>query len=89
MAGEYIEMGQALRQAIKETSGKDLPMNVDGGMAAVLCELGFPPELGNGFLPSAARWASPPRSTRRSPASGRCAASTRSPTSTTARPSVR
>jgi citrate synthase len=50
VAGEYIEMGQALRQAMKESMGKDLPMNVDGGMAAVLCELGFPPELGNGFF---------------------------------------
>jgi citrate synthase len=25
-------------------------MNVDGGIAAVLCELDFPPELGNGFF---------------------------------------
>ena len=49
-AGEYIEMGQALRVAMKESLGKDLPMNVDGGIAAVLCELGFPPELGNGFF---------------------------------------
>jgi citrate synthase len=49
-AGEYIEMAHALRQAMKETLGRDLPMNVDGGIAAVLCELGFPPELGNGFF---------------------------------------
>jgi len=50
VAGEHIEMGHALRQAMKESLGKDLPMNVDGGIAAVLCELGFPPELGNGFF---------------------------------------
>jgi citrate synthase len=50
VAGEYIEMGHALREAMKESLGKDLPMNVDGGIAAVLCELGFPPELGNGFF---------------------------------------
>jgi len=50
IAGEYIEMGHALRQAMKESLGKDLPMNVDGAIAAVLCELGFPPELGNGFF---------------------------------------
>jgi citrate synthase len=49
-AGEYIEMAHALRQAMKESLGRDLPMNVDGGIAAVLCELGFPPELGNGFF---------------------------------------
>ncbi|MBU0703470.1 MAG: citryl-CoA lyase [Chloroflexi bacterium] len=50
VAGEYVEMGQALRQAMKETLGKDLPMNVDGAIAAVLCELGFPPEMGNGLF---------------------------------------
>jgi citrate synthase len=50
VAGEYIEMGHALRQAMKESLGRDLPMNVDGGIAAVLCELGFPPELGNGIF---------------------------------------
>jgi citrate synthase len=50
VAGEYIEAGHALRRAMKETLGRDLPMNVDGAIAAVLCELGFPPELGNGFF---------------------------------------
>jgi citrate synthase len=50
VAGEYIEMAHALRQAMMESLGRDLPMNVDGGIAAVLCELGFPPELGNGFF---------------------------------------
>ncbi len=50
VAGEYIEMAHALRRAMKEALNRDLPMNVDGGIAAVLCELGFPPELGNGFF---------------------------------------
>lgn len=50
VAGEYIEMAHALRDAMKEALNRDLPMNVDGGIAAVLCELGFPPELGNGFF---------------------------------------
>ncbi len=50
VAGEYIEMGQAIRQAMKESLGKDLPMNVDGAIAAVLCELDFPPEMGNGIF---------------------------------------
>ncbi len=50
LAGEYVEMGQALREATKEATGKDLPMNVDGGIAAVLCELKFPPEMGNGLF---------------------------------------
>jgi len=50
VAGEYVEMGGAIRQAMKETLGKDLPMNVDGAIAAVLCELDFPPEMGNGLF---------------------------------------
>jgi citrate synthase len=50
LAGEYIEMGEALRQAMKESLGKDLPMNVDGAIAAVLCELDFAPEMGNGLF---------------------------------------
>jgi citrate synthase len=50
VAGEYIEMAHALRQAMREALNRDLPMNVDGGIAAVLCELGFAPELGNGFF---------------------------------------
>jgi len=50
VAGEYIEMAHALREAMKEALNRDLPMNVDGGIAAVLCGLGFAPELGNGFF---------------------------------------
>ena len=50
VAGEYVEMGGAIREAMKETLGKDLPMNVDGAIAAVLCELDFPPEMGNGLF---------------------------------------
>jgi len=50
VAGEYMAMAQALRQAMKEALGRDLPLNVDGGIAAVLCDLDFPPELGNGFF---------------------------------------
>ena len=50
IAGEYVEMGDAIRRAMKETLGRDLPMNVDGAIAAVLCELDVPPEMGNGFF---------------------------------------
>jgi citrate synthase len=50
VAGDYVEMGGAIRQALKESLGKDLPLNVDGAIAAVLCELEFPPEMGNGLF---------------------------------------
>jgi len=50
LAGEYVEMAYALRAAMKDSLGKDLPMNVDGAIATVLCEMGFPPEVGNGLF---------------------------------------
>jgi len=50
LAGEYVEMGMALRETIKEGLGKELPLNVDGAIAMLLCEMGLPPELGNGLF---------------------------------------
>jgi citrate synthase len=50
VAGDYVAMAQALQQAMKESLGKDLPLNVDGAIAAVLCEMEFPPEMGNGLF---------------------------------------
>jgi citrate synthase len=47
VSGRYLEAAQALEQALKRAVGKDLPINIDGAMAAVLCEIGFPPELAN------------------------------------------
>ncbi len=48
--GPYVEMAEHLREALKEVTGKDLPINVDGAIAAVLLEIGIPPELGNAFF---------------------------------------
>jgi citrate synthase len=50
VAGEYVAMGGAIREAMREMLGRDLPMNVDGAIAAVLCELDFSPEMGNGLF---------------------------------------
>lgn len=50
VAGDTIAVAQAIRQALHEALGKDLPLNVDGAIAAVLCELEIPPEMGNGFF---------------------------------------
>jgi citrate synthase len=50
IAGEYVEMGRAIRDAIEDLLGRDLPINVDGAMAAVLCEMGFDPAIGNGLF---------------------------------------
>ncbi|MFH0777511.1 MAG: citryl-CoA lyase [Candidatus Eisenbacteria bacterium] len=48
--GPHLEMTECLEKALKESSGKDLPLNVDGAIAAVLCEMDFPPSVGNAFF---------------------------------------
>ncbi len=50
IAGEYVEIPKALEGAIEKSSGKSLPINVDGAIAALLCEMEFPPELANAFF---------------------------------------
>jgi citrate synthase len=47
VSGRYLAAAQALEEALKRVLGKDLPINIDGAMAAVLCEIGFPPDLAN------------------------------------------
>ena len=47
VSGRYLEAARALEQALKRAIGKDLPINIDGAMAAILCEIGFPPALAN------------------------------------------
>jgi len=49
-AGSYFEAGVAIEGSLTEVLGKSLPMNVDGMMAIMLCELDFPLELANMFF---------------------------------------
>jgi citrate synthase len=48
--GRYINALKAIKNSLKESTGKDLPINVDGAIAACLLELGFEPEMGNAFF---------------------------------------
>ena len=48
--GEFVEMALAIQAAIAKESGKELPINVDGAIAALLCEMEFPPELANAIF---------------------------------------
>jgi len=50
LAGKHVKIARVLESALAKTTGKPLPINVDGAIAAVLCDLGFPPELGNAFF---------------------------------------
>jgi citrate synthase len=50
IAGEHVGMAKAIEDAVEQDSGKRLPINVDGAIAALLCEMEFPPELANAFF---------------------------------------
>ena len=49
IAGKFVEAADALAAEF-QNSGKTLPLNVDGAIAAILCELNFPAELANAFF---------------------------------------
>jgi citrate synthase len=46
---DYLELADAI-EAHFAAQGKALPLNVDGAVAAVLCELGVDPLIGNAFF---------------------------------------
>lgn len=46
----FADVAEAIRAALESELQRELPINVDGAMAAVLCELHLPPELANGFF---------------------------------------
>ncbi len=48
--GLYLEAAQAIARALKRSTGKDLPINIDGATAAILCEIGFPTSLSNALF---------------------------------------
>jgi citrate synthase len=50
LPGHYVRIAEAMAEVLQEKLGKKLPLNVDGAIAAVLCELGVPPEMGNAFF---------------------------------------
>lgn len=50
VSGRHIATCRAIEAGLARQLGKKLPINVDGAIAAVLLELGFEPELMNGFF---------------------------------------
>jgi citrate synthase len=48
-AGPHIAVAEAIVRELAAT-GKALPLNVDGAIAALLADLGFHPDLANGFF---------------------------------------
>lgn len=49
-SGQYVQMGLEIANALQQTKGKLLPMNVDGAIAAILCEIGISPQYANAFF---------------------------------------
>lgn len=43
---EYVKIVNELRDELEKQSGKSLPVNIDGAIAAVFCGFGLSPELG-------------------------------------------
>lgn len=49
-ANEYVKLANAMVDSLREKTGKTLPLNVDGAIAALLCEMDFDPVLANAFF---------------------------------------
>jgi citrate synthase len=50
VAGKHVEQAEILEKVLSEKSGKGLPINADGAIAALLCEMNFPPKTANGIF---------------------------------------
>jgi citrate synthase len=50
VAGKYVAQAEILEKVLSEKSGKSLPINADGSIAALLCEMNFPPKIANGIF---------------------------------------
>jgi citrate synthase len=48
--GDFVRLAEAISSELEKQSGKALPINVDGAIAALLCEMGFDPECANAFF---------------------------------------
>jgi citrate synthase len=48
--GDHLQAAQAIEAALKRSTGKDLPINIDGATAAILCEIKFPITLSNALF---------------------------------------
>jgi len=50
VAGDHLAAAEALEAALARSVGRPLPINIDGAIAALLCEVGFPSDLGNALF---------------------------------------
>ena len=50
IAGDYVDLATAFSVELEKSLGKKLPINVDGAIAALLCEMEFDPIFANAFF---------------------------------------
>lgn len=50
VAGKYVAQAEILERVLSERAGKNLPINADGAIAALLCEMNFPLKTANGIF---------------------------------------
>ena len=50
IADKFIKIATSVESELGKQMGRKLPINVDGAIAAVLCELDFSPRLANAFF---------------------------------------
>ena len=50
LAGKHVKICRAVEQILTQETGRPLPANVDGAIAALLCDLDIPPAIGNAFF---------------------------------------
>lgn len=48
--GTYARFAEQVEEALNATSSKKLPLNADGAIAAILCDMGFDARVGNGIF---------------------------------------
>ena len=50
LSSQFVEIARSVENNLPQITGKTLPLNVDGAIAALLCDLDIPNELANAFF---------------------------------------
>ena len=50
ISGDHVNLAKAIEVELKEATGRHLPINVDGAIAAIISDMGFDWRLGKGFF---------------------------------------
>lgn len=50
IAGKHVAFAQAVHKELNAISSKVLPLNIDGALGAILCDMGVDARLGRGFF---------------------------------------